>query len=125
VLDECDEMLNMGFAEDVETILASAVDSAAVQTMLFSATMPSWVKGVQAKYLRQGNMLNVDLVGNDAMKASRSVAHKILYVHWSQRADIIKDLVACYGFSGVLTKHPGFCAESFFVYPGVGMQPWG
>ena len=31
VLDECDEMLNMGFADDVEAILASAADSAAVQ----------------------------------------------------------------------------------------------
>jgi ATP-dependent RNA helicase DDX21 len=105
VLDECDEMLNMGFADDVEAILASALDSATVQTMLFSATMPSWVKGVQAKYLRQGKTLNVDLVGNDVMKASRSVAHKILYAHWSQRANIIRDLVACYGFSGAPLPH--------------------
>ena len=47
VLDECDEMLNMGFAEDVETILKSAKDSTNVQTLLFSATMPTWVKQVR------------------------------------------------------------------------------
>ena len=38
VLDEADEMLNMGFAEDVETILADTPDDK--QVALFSATMP-------------------------------------------------------------------------------------
>ena len=70
VLDECDEMLNMGFADDVETILKSATDSSAVQTLLFSATMPTWVKDVQKKYLNAGSVY-VDLVGTDKMKASR------------------------------------------------------
>ena len=70
-----------------------------MQTLLFSATMPAWVRDMQAKYLNPGSV-HIDLVGNDAMKASRSVAHKVLYAHWSQRADIIRDLIACYGFSG-------------------------
>ena len=70
VLDECDEMLNMGFADDVETILKSATDSSAVQTLLFSATMPTWVKDVQKQYLNAGSVY-VDLVGTDKMKASR------------------------------------------------------
>ena len=39
VLDEADEMLNMGFAEDVETILADTPDDK--QVALFSATMPA------------------------------------------------------------------------------------
>ena len=38
VLDEADEMLNMGFIEDIEKILAQTPDEK--QTMLFSATMP-------------------------------------------------------------------------------------
>ena len=42
----------------------------------------------------------MDLVGNDKMKASRSVEHKVLYAHWSQRAEIIQDLVNCYGCAG-------------------------
>jgi hypothetical protein len=99
VLDECDEMLNMGFADDVEAILKSAQDSSSVQTLLFSATMPSWVKDMQRKYLNAGSVY-VDLVGNDKMKASKSVEHKVLYAHWSQRTEIIQDLVNCYGFSG-------------------------
>ncbi len=44
VLDEADEMLNMGFAEDVETILKAVPkgEGHTTQTLLFSATVPSW-----------------------------------------------------------------------------------
>jgi ATP-dependent RNA helicase DeaD len=49
VLDEADEMLRMGFVEDVETILAQApVDC---QTALFSATMPEEVRRIADRYL--------------------------------------------------------------------------
>ena len=50
VLDEADEMLDMGFAKDIETILES-VDVARAQTLLFSATTPSWIEGIARKYL--------------------------------------------------------------------------
>ena len=43
VLDEADEMLNMGFAEDVEKILADT--PADKQVALFSATMPAAIRG--------------------------------------------------------------------------------
>eukprot|EP00892_Ulva_mutabilis_P003553 jgi/Ulvmu1/156/UM001_0160.1 len=99
ILDECDEMLNMGFADSVEKILAAASDSAAVQTMLFSATMPPWVRSLQQQYLR-GDAAFVDLVGTEKQKAAATVAHKILYAHWQERTAIIKDLIKCYGFSG-------------------------
>jgi superfamily II DNA/RNA helicase len=105
VLDECDEMLNMGFQEDVETILGAAPAGAPVQTFLFSATMPPWVKELTRKYLRPDSQ-NVDLVGSDKMKASRSVEHKVLYCHWTQRASIVQDLVKCYGFSGAPPPRP-------------------
>lgn len=49
VLDEADEMLRMGFIEDVETILASR--SAACQCALFSATMPPAIRKVAGTYL--------------------------------------------------------------------------
>lgn len=42
VLDEADEMLNMGFVEDIETILEKVDDDR--QTILFSATMPAGIK---------------------------------------------------------------------------------
>ena len=49
VLDEADEMLNMGFAEDVETILAGTPDDK--QVALFSATMPAPIRRIAEKYL--------------------------------------------------------------------------
>jgi superfamily II DNA/RNA helicase len=50
VLDEADEMLDRGFAPDVERILARA--PARRQTALFSATMPDWVRKTAARHLR-------------------------------------------------------------------------
>src|SRR5580765_2345545 len=49
VLDEADEMLNMGFAEDVETILADTPPDKNVA--LFSATMPAQIRRISKKYL--------------------------------------------------------------------------
>jgi ATP-dependent RNA helicase DeaD len=50
VLDEADEMLDMGFAEDIEAILAKTPESR--QTALFSATMPPRIDGLVRRYLR-------------------------------------------------------------------------
>ena len=50
VLDEADEMLDMGFAEDIEAILDAAPE--ARQTVLFSATMPSRVDRIARRHLR-------------------------------------------------------------------------
>jgi ATP-dependent RNA helicase DeaD len=50
VLDEGDEMLDRGFAPDVERILAHAPRER--QTSMFSATLPAWVAGTAAKHLR-------------------------------------------------------------------------
>ena len=49
VLDEADEMLNMGFAEDVERILADTPEYK--QVALFSATMPPAIRKITTKYL--------------------------------------------------------------------------
>ena len=67
MLDECDEMLNMGFVEDVEKILGAGAVPAAVQTLLFSATLPAWVKDITARFLRPDHRV-IDLVGNQRMK---------------------------------------------------------
>nr|CEL14265.1 DEAD-box ATP-dependent RNA helicase CshA [Kibdelosporangium sp. MJ126-NF4] len=50
VLDEADEMLDMGFAEDIEAILDETAEDR--QTVLFSATMPSRVDGIVRRHLR-------------------------------------------------------------------------
>lgn len=57
VLDEADEMLRMGFIDDVETILQKTPDSR--QTALFSATMPSAIKRIATTYLRDPEMITV------------------------------------------------------------------
>jgi ATP-dependent RNA helicase DDX21 len=58
VLDEADQMLAVGFEEDVERILEQLPKKR--QGMLFSATMPAWVKNLSRKYLR--DPLTIDLV---------------------------------------------------------------
>ena len=50
VLDEADEMLNMGFIEDVEEILSHASENR--QTMLFSATMPPAIKNLAKRFMK-------------------------------------------------------------------------
>lgn len=51
VLDEADEMLDMGFAEDIEAILAETPDER--QTVLFSATMPPRIDTIARRHLRE------------------------------------------------------------------------
>jgi ATP-dependent RNA helicase DeaD len=51
VLDEADEMLDMGFAEDIEAILAAAPE--ARQTVLFSATIPPRIDAIARRHLRE------------------------------------------------------------------------
>jgi ATP-dependent RNA helicase DeaD len=57
VLDEADEMLNMGFAEDVETILSDT--PADKQVALFSATMPSQIRRIAKRYLTDAAEITV------------------------------------------------------------------
>src|SRR3546814_20561278 len=52
VLDEADEMLNMGFAEDVETILADTPEDKNVA--LFSATLPAQIRRLRSEERRVG-----------------------------------------------------------------------
>lgn len=58
VLDEADQMLAVGFEEDVETILQRLPQKR--QSMMFSATMPNWIRSLTKKYLKEP--LTIDLV---------------------------------------------------------------
>ncbi len=63
VLDEADEMLDQGFAPDVERILRAAARDR--QTGLFSATTPDWVHKVSAKYLKDPVVIQTPSDGAD------------------------------------------------------------
>jgi ATP-dependent RNA helicase DeaD len=58
VLDEADEMLDMGFAEDIEAILAAT--PAERQTVLFSATMPARLAAIARRHLREPAKIEIE-----------------------------------------------------------------
>lgn len=57
ILDEADEMLNMGFIEDVEAILAESNDYRRI--LLFSATMPARIVALSKQYMKEVEVLKV------------------------------------------------------------------
>ena len=59
VLDEADEMLDMGFIEDMETILKSI--PAERQSLLFSATMPQPIMNIARRYMRNPEKIRVNM----------------------------------------------------------------
>ncbi len=60
ILDEADEMLNMGFRDDIETILGFSKDGEARQTIMFSATMSKDIKRIMKRYFTDPEMIKVE-----------------------------------------------------------------
>lgn len=58
VLDEADEMLNMGFIDDIEKILKEIPEKR--QTLLFSATMPPEIRRIAKKYMKEPENVHID-----------------------------------------------------------------
>lgn len=74
VLDEADEMLNMGFEEDIETILKDVPEER--QTVLFSATMNKRIMGITKKYLKNPKKVKIpaeELTVNEIEQISISI----------------------------------------------------
>lgn len=105
ILDEADRMLDMGFSEDVEKVVDYAIKSGGettsprivpdrIQVLLFSATIPSWVREVMTKYMHPDKE-TVDLV-TEKEKASVDVRHLVLRCPWEARAKVIADLIEVY-----------------------------
>ncbi|KAG5558458.1 hypothetical protein RHGRI_008406 [Rhododendron griersonianum] len=120
VLDEADEMLRMGFVEDVELILGKVEDVSKVQTLLFSATLPTWVKNIAARFLKP-NKKTVDLVGNEKMKASTNVRHITIPCSSSARSQLIPDIIRCYSSGGrtiIFTETKDCASELADILPG-------
>ena len=57
ILDEADEMLNMGFIDDIEKILSATPDSR--QTLLFSATMPRQIQSLAQRFLKDPALISI------------------------------------------------------------------
>jgi ATP-dependent RNA helicase DeaD len=79
VLDEADEMLNMGFQDDINTILAETPKTK--RTLLFSATMPKEVANIASKYMN--NPIEITIGKKNA--GNENVKHVYYMVHASDR----------------------------------------
>ncbi|CAJ2636332.1 unnamed protein product [Trifolium pratense] len=102
VIDEADKMLRMGFVDEVELILGKVQNVTKVQTLLFSATFPSWVKQISKKIL-QANQKYIHLVAAEIRKieASTNVRHIVLPCNsTNHRAQLIPDIIPCYSRGG-------------------------
>ena len=81
VLDEADEMLDMGFIEDIETILDETPDTR--QVMLFSATMPRRIEKLAQNYLREPIAVRIarEAVVEGAVPQVRQTAYLVPRTH--------------------------------------------
>ena len=77
VLDEADEMLDMGFAEDIEAILAATPETR--QTVLFSATLPPRIDAIARKHLTDPVRIRIERERTKAGEAPR-VAQRVYMV---------------------------------------------
>ena len=86
ILDEADEMLNMGFEEDLEAILRDVPDAA--HTLLFSATMPRQVASIARKYMKDPEEITV----GQRNAGAENVKHECYLVHERDRYLALKRL---------------------------------
>ncbi|KAJ0975950.1 hypothetical protein J5N97_017915 [Dioscorea zingiberensis] len=96
VLDEADQMLAIGFQEDVECILSYL--PARRQCMLFSATMPSWVNDLSRKYLT--NPLVIDLVGESEQKLADGISLYSVASTALNKQNLLPTLISRYAEGG-------------------------
>jgi ATP-dependent RNA helicase DeaD len=96
VLDEADEMLKMGFAEDVETILADTPDDK--QIALFSATMPAQIRRISGKYLKNPEEITV----KNKTTTSANTTQRYLMVSYPQKVDALTRILEVENFEGMI-----------------------
>jgi ATP-dependent RNA helicase DeaD len=96
VLDEADEMLNMGFAEDVETILSATPEDK--QVALFSATMPAQIRRISKKYLTDAAEITV----RNATTTSAKTTQRYLVVSYPQKVDALTRILEVENFEGMI-----------------------
>lgn len=87
VLDEADEMLSMGFKDDLETILRETPETK--QTFLFSATMNKEVERISKNYLTKPHKISVGSI--NAVK--QNITHEYYVVGYRQKKEALKRLI--------------------------------
>ena len=87
ILDEADEMLNMGFKDDLESIMAQTPEWR--QTLLFSATMPAEIARISKKYMQDPIEISVGTKNS----GSENVAHHYYMVQAHDRYKALKRVV--------------------------------
>lgn len=90
ILDEADEMLNMGFSEDLEKILSSVPEQR--QMLMFSATMSREISEISKKYLHQAQ----EIVIGTRNEGAQNVNHVYYMVHAKDKYLALKRIVDYY-----------------------------
>ncbi|GAB3854979.1 DEAD/DEAH box helicase [Nocardioides maradonensis] len=96
VLDEADEMLNMGFAEDVETILADTPKDK--QVALFSATMPAQIRKLSQTYLNDP----VEVTIERKTRTAENIRQRYLIVSYPQKVDALTRILEVENFEAMM-----------------------
>lgn len=96
VLDEADEMLKMGFQEDVETILADTPENKHVA--LFSATMPAQIRKISKKYLTDAAEITV----KNKTKTVANLTQRYLQVSHPHKLDALTRILEVENFEAMI-----------------------
>src|SRR5918994_748046 len=96
VLDEADEMLQMGFAEDVERILADTPEYK--QVALFSATMPPAIRKITKKYLHDA----VEVSVKSKTATAENVTQRYIQVAGPRKMDALTRLLEVEAFEAMI-----------------------
>ena len=96
ILDEADEMLRMGFIDDVETILAQTPPEC--QRALFSATMPPTIRRVAEKYLGDAERVNIEA----KTKTVERIEQQYVTVKSHQKMDALTRVLEVEDFDGMI-----------------------
>lgn len=90
ILDEADEMLSMGFKDDIKAILNEAPDD--IQTILFSATMPKAIVDITEEF--QDNPVTIEVARKDT--TSQNITQRYVEVQNGRKMDVLKMFLHTY-----------------------------